>query len=75
MDKLTTNAITSTYKKIPNKIVIQVKANEKKIIENKEVVNQLLYHLKGPFFRQPQTLLTINPAKNKLFRISKSILD
>ena len=51
------------------------KVSFKLIIENKEVVNQLLYHLKGPFFKQPETLLTINPAKNKLFRISKTILD
>ena len=38
--KLTTAAITSTYKKLPDKISNNVNADEKKINENKKVVNR-----------------------------------
>ena len=40
--KLTTNAITSTYKKISDKISNKIIKDGKKIIENKEVVNQMV---------------------------------
>ena len=40
-NKLTTNAITLTYKKIPDKISNKVNADGKKIVDNKEVTNRL----------------------------------
>ena len=40
-NKLTTDATTSTYKKIPDKISNKVNADGKKIVESKEVVNRL----------------------------------
>ena len=63
-NKLTTNAITSTYKKVLDKINNKVNEDGKKIIENKEVVSRMFvnsYHFKRPqtdFFKQPQSSLT-----------------
>ena len=37
-NKLTTDAITSTYKRVPDKISNKINADGKKIKENKEVV-------------------------------------
>ena len=84
-NKLTTDAITSTYKKVSDKISNKVNADGKKIIENKEVVNRMfvngsnscfitLKDQKPNFLNNPKVRL-LNPAKNKLGRISKSILD
>ena len=41
-NKLTTDAITSVYKKVSDKISNKVNADGKKIIENKAVVNRML---------------------------------
>ena len=38
-NKLATDAITSTHKKMPDKISNKVNADGKKVIENKEVIN------------------------------------
>ena len=38
-NKLTTDATTSTYKKIPDKISNKVNADGQKIVKHKEVVN------------------------------------
>ena len=83
--KLTTDAITSAYKKVSDKISNKVNADGKKIIENKAVVNRMfvngsnscfitLKDHKPNFLNNPKVRL-INPAKNELGRISKSILD
>ena len=83
--KLTTDAITSTYKKVPAKISNKVNADGRKIIENKEVVNRMfvngskscfitLKDDKPNFLNNPKVCL-LNPAKNELGRISKSMLD
>ena len=66
-NKLTTDATTSTYKKIPDKISNKVNADGKKIVENKEVVNRLFVNGRNScfiplpqttFFKQPQSSLT-----------------
>ena len=83
--KLTTDASTSAYKKVSDKISNKVNADGKKIIENKAVVNRMfvngsnscfitLKDHKPNFLNNPKVRL-INPAKNELGRISKSILD
>ena len=75
----------STYKKVPDKIRNKVNADGKKIIENKEVVSRMfvngsnscfitLEDHKSNFLNNPKVRL-LNPAKNKLGRISKFILD
>ena len=68
-NKLNTDTITLTYKKISDKIISKVNADGKKILENKEVVNQMLVNdgnscfmtlkdHKSNFFKQPQSSLT-----------------
>ena len=49
-NKLTTDAITSTHKKISDKINNKVNADGKKIVENKEVVNQLFVNGRNSCF-------------------------
>ena len=49
-NKLTTDAITSTNKKIPDKISNKVNADGKKIIENKEIVNRLFVNGRNSCF-------------------------
>ena len=84
-NKLTIDAITSAYKKVSDKISNKVNVNGKKIIENKAVVNRMfanasnscfitLKDYKPNFLNNPKVRL-LNPAKNELGRISKSILD
>ena len=83
--KLTNEAVTSTYKKIPDKINNKIKAEGKKIMENKTALNRMfingknncfitLKNHKANFLNNPKTHL-LNPAKNELCRISKAILD
>ena len=84
-NKLTTDASSLAYKKVSDKFSNKVNANEKKIIENKAVVNRMfvngsnscfitLKEHKPNFFNNPK-VCSLNPAKNELGRISKSILD
>ena len=84
-NKLTTDAITTAYKKVSDKIRNKVNADGKKIIENKAVVNRMfvngsnscfitLKDHKPNFLNNPKVRL-LNPAKSELGRISKSILD
>ena len=55
-NKLTTDATTSTYKKITDKISNKVNADGKKIVENKEVVNRLFVNGRNScFITLPQT--------------------
>ena len=80
-NKLTTDAITSTYKRVPDKISNKINADGKKIKENKEVViwmfvngsSSCSFNLKDHkqnFSNNPKVRL-LNPAKNELGRISK----
>ena len=48
--KLTTVAITSMYKMIPDEISNKVNADGKKIIENKEVVSRLFVNRRNSCF-------------------------
>ena len=48
--KLTTDAITSTYKKIPDKISNKVNVDGKKTILNKEVVNRMFVNGSNSYF-------------------------
>ena len=72
-NKLTTDAITSAYKKVSDKISNKVNADGKRIIENKAVVNRMFLNgsnscfitLKDPkpnFLNNPKVPL-LNPAK------------
>ena len=74
-NKLTTDAITQTQKKIPETISNKANADGKKVIENKEVVNWFfvngrnsrfitLKDHKPIFFKQPQSSLT-KPSQNR----------
>ena len=49
-NKLTTDAITSTNKKIPDKISNKVNADGKEIIENKEIVSRLFVNDRNSCF-------------------------
>ena len=83
--KLTTEAVTSTDKKVPYKINDKTNTEGKRIMENKTAVNRMfingknnsfitLKDHKANFLNNPKTRL-LNPAKNELGRISKAILD
>ena len=84
-DHMINNAITSKYKKTSNNIKKQISIDGKKILRNREVLNQLeingennsfitLKDHKENFNNNP-TVRLINPAKNELGHISKAILD
>ena len=75
----------STYKKIPDKISNKVNVDGKKVVANKEVVNRTyangrnsccitLKEHNASFLNNPK-VCWLNPAKSKLDKISKSILD
>ena len=83
--KLTTAAVTSTYKKVPDKISDKINTEGKRIMENKTALNRMfingknncfitLKDHKANFLNNLKTRL-LNPAKNELGRISKAILD
>ena len=83
--KLTTEAVTSTYKKVPDKINNKINTEGKRIMENKTALNRMFINGKNNcfitlkdhkenFLNNPKTRL-LNPAKNELGRISKAILD
>ena len=83
-NKLRPDAITSNYKNIPNKTSNKVNADGKKIIENKEVANRIFVNSRNSCFitlkDHKPTLLNyfevclLNPLKNGLRKISKSII-
>ena len=79
------NTITLKYKKTSNNIKKQINIDGKKILRNREVLNQLeingennsfiaLKDHKENFNNNP-TVRLINPAKDELGHISKPILD
>ena len=64
-NKLTTNAIMSTNKKIPDKISNKVNADGNKIIEKKEVDNQLFVNCRNSCF------ITLKDHKPHFLKSSK----
>ena len=83
--KLISEAVTSTYKKVPNKINDKINTEGKRVMEIKTALNRMFINgknnrfitLNNPnanFLNNPKTRL-LNPAKNELDRISKAILD
>ena len=84
-DHMINNAITLKYKEASNNIKKQINIDGKQILKNREVLNRLeingennrfitLKDHKENFNNNP-TVRLINPAKNGLGRISKTILD
>ena len=84
-DKLVTNAVTTTYKKVNKSIKEKINKEGKRILKDKDVINRLeinsesdcfitLKDHKENFENNPKVRL-INPAKNEIGRISKVILD
>ena len=74
--KLTTEAVTSTYKKVPDKINDKINTEGKRIMENKTALNRMFINGKNNcfitlkdhkenFLNNPKTRL-INPAKKGL---------
>ena len=84
-EKLLNNAITTSYKKVSKKTQDQIKNQGKNILKNKEVIKRMFVNgqqncfitLKDhkPNFQNNPTVRLLNPAKNELGRISKTILD
>ena len=83
--KLTTEAVTSTYKKVHDKINDKINTEGKRIMKNKTALNRMFINSKNNcfitlkdhkanFLNNLKTGL-LNPAKNELGRISKAILD
>ena len=78
------NAITSKYKKTSNNIKKQINIDGKKILRNREVLNRLEINGENNSFitlkdhkenlDNNPTVRLINPAKNELGHISKTIL-
>ena len=84
-DQLIMNSITSTYKKANNSIKKQINMTGKNLMRDKEVIKRMETNEEGnrfitikdhkENFDNHPTVQLINPAKNKLGRISKLILD
>ena len=81
-EKLVSNVITTSYKKISKKAQDQIGKN---IMKNKEVIKIMFVNGKQncfitlkdhkPNFEKNHTVKLLNPAKNKLGRVSKTTLD
>ena len=84
-NKLLRNAVTSKYKKTNTKIKDKINKKGKEILKNKEALHRLdineesncFFTLKDhkENFQNNPTVRLINPAKNKIGRLSKVILD
>ena len=83
--KSKTEAVTSTYKKVPDKINDKINTEVERIMENKTALDRMFINGKNNcfitlkdhkenFLSNPKTRL-LNPPKNELGRISKAILD
>ena len=83
--KLVNNAITTSYKKISKKTQDQINNQGKNILKHKEVIKRMFINGKQncfitlkdhkPNFQNNPTVRLLNPARNELGRISKTILD
>ena len=84
-ENLVNNAITTSYKKINKKAQTQINSQGKNILKNKEVIKIMFVNGKQncfiklndhkPNLQNNPTVRLLNPAKNELGRISKTILD
>ena len=84
-EKLVNNAITTSYKKIKKKAQGQINSQGKNMLKNKEVIKRMFVNGKQNCFitledhksnfQSNPTVRLLNPAKNELGRISKTILD
>ena len=84
-EKLLNNAIMTSYKKVSKKTQDQINNQRKNILKNKEVIKRMFVNGKQncfitlkdhkPNFQNNPTVRLLNPAKNELGRISKTILD
>ena len=83
--KLTTEAVSSIYKKIPDKINDKTNSEGKRIMENKTALNRMFINDNNycfitlndhkPNFLNNPIIYLLNPAKNELRRITKVLLD
>ena len=79
------DSITTTYKKASDNIHNKINTDGKKLMKDKDILNRMLTNGKNeyvvtstyhkPNFKSNPKLRLINPAKNEIGRISKSILD
>ena len=84
-EDIVTNAITTSYKKVNNKIHDQINQKGKDIIKDKTCINRMFVNGKNncfitlkdhkPNFENHPKVRLLNPAKNELGRISKTILE
>ena len=84
-EKLLSNAITTSYKKVSKKTQDHINNQGKNILKKMEVIKRMFVHGKQncfitlkdhkPNFQNNPTVRLLNPAKNELGRISKTILD
>ena len=83
-EKLVYNAIMTSYKKFSKKTQDQINKQGKNILKNKEVIKRMFVNGKRncfmlkdhkPNFINSLTVQLLNPAKNELRRISKTISD
>ena len=83
--KMLNDSITTTYKKASDNIHNKINTNGKKLMKDKDVLNRMLTNginkcfitLKNhkPNFKNNPKVRLINPKKNEIGPISKSILD
>ena len=83
--KMLNNSIITTYRKASDNIHNKINTDGKKLMKDKDILNQMLANGKNECFitlkdhkpnlkNNPQVRL-INPVKNEIGRISKNILD
>ena len=83
--KLVNNAITTSYKKVSKETQNQINNQGKTILKHKKVIKRMFINGKQNCFirlkdhkpnsQNNPTVRLLNPAKNELGRISKTILD
>ena len=84
-DKLVNDAVTSTYKKAPEGIKMEINKEGVKIAKEEGVLDKMMVNGTGNCFvtvkdhkenfQNRPTVRLINPAKNEIGRISKNVLD
>ena len=83
--KMLNDSITTIYKKASNNIHNKINTVGKKLMKDKDILNQMLTNGKNecfimledhkPNLKNNPEVTPINPAKNELGRINKNILD
>ena len=80
-DKILNDSVTATYKRASNNIKKKINAAGKQVLHNNQVLKRMQTNGKNNCFislkdhKENPTVRLINPAKNKLGKISKVILD